>query len=86
MYEVVVDDRTVGMIRLTPTAEEGVAETGMWLGTSTRGKGVGADALRAVLDHATNQGWKTVVADTTPDSSPAVRAFVSCGAALFLYR
>lgn len=82
MHEVVVDDRTVGMIRLTPTAEEGVAETGMWLGTSARGKGIGAAALHAVLDHATDQGWKTVVADTTLENAPAVRALVGCGAAL----
>ncbi|MFD9738589.1 GNAT family N-acetyltransferase [Umezawaea sp. NPDC059074] len=82
MYEIVVDDRTVGMIRLTPTVDEGVAETGMWLGTSTRGKGIGANALRAVLDHATERGWRTVVADTTPENTSAVRALVACGAVL----
>jgi RimJ/RimL family protein N-acetyltransferase len=82
MYEVVVDDRTVGMIRLTPTAEDGVAETGMWLGASTRGKGIGTGALRAVLDRATDLGWKTVIADTTPENTPAVRALVGCGAAV----
>ncbi|MCS7479570.1 GNAT family N-acetyltransferase [Umezawaea endophytica] len=82
MYEVVLDDRTVGMIRLTPTAQDGVAETGMWLGTSTRGKGVGASALLAVLDRATELRWTTVVADTTPENTPAVRALVGCGAAV----
>lgn len=82
MYEVVVDDRTVGMIRLTPTAEDGVAETGMWLGTSTRGQGVGTSALHAVLDRATDLGWKTVIADTTPENTPAIRALVGCGAAV----
>jgi len=82
MYEVVLDDRTVGMIRLTPTADDGVAETGMWLGASTRGKGIGTSALNAVLDRAADLGWKTVVADTTPDNTPAVRALVGCGAAV----
>lgn len=80
MYEVVAEDRTVGMIRLTPTAQDGVAETGMWLGSSTRGKGIGTTALQAILEQAAYQGWKTVVADTTPDNPSALGAFVGCGA------
>jgi RimJ/RimL family protein N-acetyltransferase len=85
MHEIIVDDRTVGTIRLTPTADDGVAETGMWLGSSARGKGLGADVLRALLDHATNQVWKTVVADTTADNANegVVHVFVGCGAASF---
>ncbi|HWO68863.1 MAG TPA: GNAT family N-acetyltransferase [Umezawaea sp.] len=74
MYEVVVDDRTVGMIRLTPTAEDGTAETGMWLGASTRGKGISTSALNAVLDRVADLGWKTVVADTTPRPSGRLSA------------
>ena len=69
MYEVVVDDRTVGMIRLPPTAE-----TGMWLGASPRGKGISTSAPNAVLDRVADLGWKTVVADTTPRPSGRLSA------------
>jgi RimJ/RimL family protein N-acetyltransferase len=82
MYEVVSGGRTVGMIRLTPTADRGVVETGMWLGASTRGKGIGAATLRAALQHAAEQGWTTVVADTTPENTSAVHALAACGAVI----
>ncbi|PRY35829.1 GNAT family N-acetyltransferase [Umezawaea tangerina] len=80
MYEVVADDRTVGMIRLTPSGHDGVVETGMWLGRSARGQGIGSGALRAVLRRAVESKWKTVVADTTPENAPAIAALVGCGA------
>jgi RimJ/RimL family protein N-acetyltransferase len=82
MYEIVSDNRTAGMIRLTPCATEGVAETGMWLGTSFRAQGLGAAALHAALDRATELGWKSVVADTTPDNTAAIRALVGEGGAI----
>jgi RimJ/RimL family protein N-acetyltransferase len=82
MYEVLADDRTVGMIRLTPCATEGVAETGMWIGASARGQGIGAAALQAGLTQATERGWKSVVADTTPDNTAAIRALVGAGGAI----
>jgi RimJ/RimL family protein N-acetyltransferase len=82
MYEVLADDRTVGMIRLSPCATEGVAETGMWLGASARGQGIGASALHAGLAEATELGWKSVVADTTPDNTAAIRALVGAGGAI----
>lgn len=82
MYEVVLNGRTVGMIRLTPSDQDGMAETGMWLGNSARGHGVGAAALRAVLIEAAALGLHSVVAETTPDNTAAIRALTGCGATL----
>ncbi len=50
----------------------GTAETGMWLGRSFRGKGVGAAAIDALLAEAAKRGYRRVVADTTPQNVAAL--------------
>jgi len=48
------------------------AETGMWLGRSYRGKGIGAAAFDALLTEAGKRGYGRVVADTTPQNVAAL--------------
>ncbi len=82
MYAVLVGGEVLGMIRMTRRAEPGTVETGIWLGRSARGQGVGAVALRELLDLAAAAGMHTVVAETTPDNSGAVSVLRRCGAKL----
>ncbi|CRK60018.1 GCN5-related N-acetyltransferase [Alloactinosynnema sp. L-07] len=81
MYAIDVRGETAGMIRLARVGP-GVAETGMWLGRAMRSKGVGVDALRALLEIAVETGFHTVRAETTPDNTAAIRALARCGAVL----
>ncbi|AXX30894.1 GNAT family N-acetyltransferase [Actinosynnema pretiosum subsp. pretiosum] len=76
-FEVLVDGRTAGMVRL---ADDG--ETGMWLARSARGSGVGKAVLRLVLAHATRAGLRAVLADTTTDNAAALAVLRAVGAEL----
>ncbi|HVK21494.1 MAG TPA: GNAT family N-acetyltransferase [Actinokineospora sp.] len=79
MYAIDVRGETAGMIRLAETGP-GTAETGMWLGRAMRSKGLGVDALRALLEIAAARGFHTVRAETTPDNTAAIHALARCGA------
>jgi RimJ/RimL family protein N-acetyltransferase len=81
MFGVVVADQLVGMIRLRRRDVESV-ETGMWLGRSARGRGIGTAALRAVVAEATAVGARTMVAETTSANHAALAALRRCGAML----
>jgi RimJ/RimL family protein N-acetyltransferase len=75
----------IGMIRLTRLEaddEAGIAETGIWLGRSARGRGIGTAALRALLCLAGPAGVHTVVAGTTSANTAALRVLDRCGADL----
>lgn len=76
-YEIVEDDRTVGMARLTAKGE-----TGMWIARFARGSGVGLAALRRVVEEAPRRNVHTIVADTTTDNVAAVTILKRAGAAL----
>lgn len=67
-WAVVVDDAPVGCVRLKKTAEAGVLETGIWLRRSARGRGIGSQAMTAVLAEARAAGATAVVADTASDN------------------
>ena len=54
----------------------------MWLGRSARGQGIGAAALRELLNAAARAGMRAVVAETTPDNIGAVSVLRKCGAKL----
>ncbi|MET7832936.1 Protein N-acetyltransferase, RimJ/RimL family [Micromonospora sediminicola] len=82
MYAVVSGGEVVGMVRMARRDEPGVVETGMWLGRSARGRGLGAAALRELLHAAAAAGMHTVVADTTPDNAGALSVLRRCGAEL----
>ncbi|MEO3779112.1 GNAT family N-acetyltransferase [Micromonospora sp. B11E3] len=82
MYAIVVGGEVLGMIRMTRCAEPGTVETGIWLGRSARGQGIGGAALRELLNQAAAAGMRTVVASTTRDNAGAVSVLRKCGAKL----
>ncbi|MEU8260865.1 GNAT family N-acetyltransferase [Micromonospora sp. NPDC048999] len=82
MYAIVAGGEVVGMVRMSRRDEPGTVETGMWLGRSARGRGLGAAALRELLNVAAAAGMHTVVAETTPDNQGAVSVLRKCGAEL----
>ncbi|GAA3464170.1 GNAT family N-acetyltransferase [Saccharothrix longispora] len=74
-YEIVDDDRTVGMIRLTDAGE-----TGIWVARRARGAGVGLAALHRLLELAPRRGVRTLVAETTADNAAALALLTKAGA------
>lgn len=82
MFAVCVGGEVVGMVRMTRRDAPGLVETGMWLGRSARGQGLGAAALRELLNAAAAAGMHSVVAETTPDNLGAVAVLRNCGAKL----
>ncbi|PZF93339.1 GNAT family N-acetyltransferase [Micromonospora deserti] len=82
MYAILVGGEVVGMIRMTRRDEPGTVETGMWLGRSARGQGIGPAALRELLNVAAAAGMRRVVAETRRDNSGAVSVLEKCGATL----
>ena len=51
-------------------------------GAVGRGQGLGAAALRELLNAAAAAGMRTVVAETTPDNVGAISVLRKCGAQL----
>ncbi|MEV4491559.1 GNAT family N-acetyltransferase [Micromonospora coxensis] len=82
MYAILAGGEVVGMVRMSRCDEPGVVETGMWLGRSARGQGLGVAALRELMDAAAAAGMQAVVADTTRDNAGAVEVLRKCGAKL----
>ena len=72
IFAVQVDGAIAGFMRLKRMPEAGAAETGMWLGRSFRGKGIGAAAFDELLGQAAKRGYDRVVADTTPQNVAAL--------------
>jgi RimJ/RimL family protein N-acetyltransferase len=79
IYGITVDDALAGFMRLTPR-QDGIAETGIWLGRSHRGQGVAAAALTELLNEAAAQGFTKVVAETTLENLGAQRTLRKIGA------
>ncbi|MGW1892710.1 GNAT family N-acetyltransferase [Streptomyces sp. NPDC002004] len=81
-YAVLADGVVVGSARLAQRGGPAVLETGIWLGRSARGRGIGTAAVRALVDEAARCGALAVVADTTDTNRAAVSALRRNGAAL----
>jgi len=71
-WAVVVGSAVVGSVRLKCTNEQGVLETGIWLTRGSRGRGVAAAAMVAVLRKAAALGAQGVRADTTTGNTSAL--------------
>ncbi|BCW48378.1 GNAT family N-acetyltransferase [Arthrobacter sp. StoSoilB13] len=82
-WAVVADGAVVGSIRLKRTAP-GSAETGIWLGRSFRGQGLGRLALHLVADEARTRGFAVLQASTTPGNKAAQALLSSLGAELIV--
>ncbi|MFD1151425.1 GNAT family N-acetyltransferase [Saccharothrix hoggarensis] len=76
-YEIVADDHTIGMARLTDQGD-----TGMWIARCARGSGVGLAALRRLVEEAHRRGVHTITADTTTDNTAAITILTQAGATL----
>ncbi|WP_091101793.1 GNAT family N-acetyltransferase [Micromonospora citrea] len=82
MYAILAGGEVVGMIRMSRRDEPGTVETGMWLGRSARGQGIGPAALRELLNEAAAAGMRLVVAETTSRNHGALSVLEKCGAKL----
>jgi RimJ/RimL family protein N-acetyltransferase len=80
MYAIVCDGSVVGMVRMARRDELDTVETGMWLGQSARGQGIGVAALRLLLAEAARAGVRRVVAETTSSNTAALGVLRRCGA------
>ncbi|NGO68444.1 GNAT family N-acetyltransferase [Streptomyces sp. SB3404] len=82
-YAVVDGGRVAGSARLArPGGRPGTLETGLWLGRSHRGRGIGTAVLGLLLDEATAAGAHRVIADTTAGNAAAIGALRRGGARL----
>lgn len=79
LFAITVDGAIAGFIRMKRLTED-TAETGIWLGRSWRGKGIGAAALDRLLVEAARAGFAKVVADTTPGNAAALGTLRRAGA------
>jgi RimJ/RimL family protein N-acetyltransferase len=82
MYAITIGSDVVGMIRMSRTDDPETVETGMWIGKSARGQGIGVAALRALLAEAAGAGARSVVANTTTGNMAALGALARCGAVI----
>ena len=80
MYAILFNGDVVGMIRLARRDDKDTLETGMWLGKSARGQGIGVAALRLLLDEAAPTGARAIVAETTSSNVAAIGVLRRCGA------
>ena len=80
-WAILCDGSPAGSVRLKRAAE-GTAETGIWLGRSFRGRGVGSAALDLVLIEARHAGLRQVLARTTAGNIGAQRLLAAAGARL----
>ena len=80
-WAVVADGTVAGSIRLKRTAP-GSVETGIWLGRSFRGQGLGRLALQLVAAEARARGFTVLEASTTLGNKAAQSLLASLGAEL----
>jgi RimJ/RimL family protein N-acetyltransferase len=71
-WAVLADGEVVGAVRLKRTDVPGVVETGIWLTRSVRGRGVGQQAVGAVVDEAAACGARVLRAETTRGNAAAL--------------
>ncbi|MEV4171217.1 GNAT family N-acetyltransferase [Nonomuraea sp. NPDC049709] len=82
-YAILVKEKVVGAARLLPLEDAGRAvETGVWIGRTHRGSGVGGAVLRQLLDLARAGGARRLVASTTAGNTAAQRLLTTLGADL----
>jgi RimJ/RimL family protein N-acetyltransferase len=80
-WAVVADGAVVGAARLARTGP-GTLEAGVWLGRSSRGRGIGTALLPLLVAEARALGATTLVAETTAGNAGALAALRRNGAVL----
>jgi len=78
-YQLRVDGRAVGGIGFFGPPQDGEVEIGYGLAPSARGHGYAAEALRAMLTIAKENGVRTVRARTETDNGPSRRTLERAG-------
>ncbi|MFE2872391.1 GNAT family N-acetyltransferase [Embleya sp. NPDC059259] len=83
-YAILVAGHVVGAARLQPAPEapDDALETGLWIGRSHRGRGVGHAVLALLRTEAKSQGATRIVATTTEANTAARRLLATAGADL----
>jgi Predicted acetyltransferase len=81
-WAIIADARVAGSVRLKRTDDPEVLETGVWLGRSARGRGVGRDALGIVLRKAAALGATAVLAETIESNVAALAVLEYAGFAI----
>jgi RimJ/RimL family protein N-acetyltransferase len=89
-WAITADGELAGSIRLLrvpaaapgPSPDGGALETGIWLGRSFRGRGIGREALRLVKAEAAAAGADLLLAETTAGIGAAQALLSSAGAEL----
>lgn len=78
-WAVLQDGHPVGSIRLKRTGSPDTVETGIWLGRSARGRGIGTTAILTVAQRARAAGAQELVADTAATNLAAQTAMRRAG-------
>ncbi|MET7305091.1 GNAT family N-acetyltransferase [Embleya sp. NPDC005575] len=83
-YAILVADRVVGAARLQPAPKtpDDALETGLWIGRSHRGRGIGHAVVALLRAEAKAQGASRIVASTTEANTAAQRLLTTAGAEL----
>ncbi|MFF0312453.1 GNAT family N-acetyltransferase [Streptosporangium sp. NPDC004379] len=81
-YAIAVGGRVAGAARLLLHQGGDAVETGVWIGRSQRGRGVGAAVVGLLLAEAAKTGARRLVATTTVDNGAARRLLAGAGAEL----
>jgi RimJ/RimL family protein N-acetyltransferase len=82
-YAILSDDEIIGATRLTPVEAPGVAEIGIWLARSARGRGLSVEALHLLVEEARARGTTALIAETNAANPAAVGALRTLGAKLW---
>lgn len=82
-YAVLVDSMIAGAARLAPTEAPGGVEAGIWLRRSVRGKGLGTEAMRLLIDEARGHGASALIAETNAANAAAVGVLRTLGATVW---
>ncbi|NYI03904.1 GNAT family N-acetyltransferase [Allostreptomyces psammosilenae] len=81
-YLVVVDGRVAGAARLRAEEQGTALETGVWIGRSDRGRGIGGRVAELLLAEAARSGARRLDASTTVRNVAARRLLRRAGAEL----
>jgi aminoglycoside 6'-N-acetyltransferase len=83
VFIIVADGRPIGYIQFWHTDDDPTADNGgidMVLLPAERGRGLGPDAARAIIDYLIRErGWRRVTVDPALDNPAAIRAWARAG-------
>lgn len=69
----------VGHAFIVPTSRPGIGEYAVFLRQDLRGRGIGTELNRAVVEEARKAGWKGLWLSVQPRNRPAIRSYEKVG-------